>query len=331
MANILLTEVCVRSCPYCFAKQFMEGAKDRDFISKNNLIYIADFLEKSGIKDVSLLGGEPLLHPEAADYIEYLIGRDFTVVVFTSGIFVNKKFDTFTNKIHSLSEEDRKKLTFMVNVNEPRLSSKTELADVHRFLASLHDLCSLSFNIYRLDFNVDFLIEYILKFGLRRHVRFGIANPIPGANNQYIHPDDFKMAKETLMSALSRMYELNISPGLDCGFPLCMFSDDDIGKLYKYTGNAVSFDCGPTIDIGPDLTCWSCFPLSDLHRKSLKEFSTYNDAFSYFDEFQQTYRKEIKGIYPTCDSCRNYESMICSGGCLAHLLNIYYKEGNIRS
>ena len=155
MANVLLTEVCVRSCPYCFAKQFMEDVKGQSFITKENLIYIADFLEKSGINEISLLGGEPLLHPEAAAFIEYLIARGFSVVVFTSGIIVNKRFDFFTNKIISLSEEHKKKLTFMVNVNEPRLSPQAELTKVHKFLTSLHEFCSLSFNIYRLDFNVD--------------------------------------------------------------------------------------------------------------------------------------------------------------------------------
>ena len=155
-------------------------------------------------------------------------------------------------------------------------------------------------------------------------------NPIPGAENQYIHPDDFKIVKEALMTALSRMYELNIFSGLDCGFPLCMFSDDDIGKLYKYTGNAISFNCGPTIDIGPDLTCWPCFPLSNLHKKSLKDFSTYNDVFSYFNEIHQSYHKEVRGIYMKCDSCKNYDNMLCSGGCLAHILNSLNKEGGFR-
>ena len=48
MANLLLTEVCVRKCPYCFAKQYMEGVEDRSAITKDNLVYVVNFLEKSG-------------------------------------------------------------------------------------------------------------------------------------------------------------------------------------------------------------------------------------------------------------------------------------------
>ena len=331
MANLLLTEACVRHCPYCFAKQYMDGVEDHSAITKENFVYVIDFLEKSGIKHISLLGGEPLIHPQAAELIEYLkIEREFDICIFTSGIMPSKKFDHFVNKINSISQLGKSKLTFVVNVNEPRLSPKKELEKVHTFLSSLPDLCSLSFNIYRLDYNIDFLIEYILKYGLRRHVRFGIANPIPGADNQFIHPKDFKEAKKTLMSSLKKMYDLHIYPGLDCGFPICMFTDDELGKLYKYTRKGLLFGCGPTIDIGPDLMCWSCFPLSNLNRKSLKDFQNYEDLYNYFADKQTEYRNEVRGLYPGCDTCRNYEDEICSGGCLAHILNSFHQEGNFR-
>ena len=205
MANLLLTEACVRHCPYCFAKQYMDGVEDHSAITKENFVYVIDFLEKSGIKHISLLGGEPLIHPQAAELLEYLkIEREFDICIFTSGIMPSKKFDHFVNKTNSISQLGKGKITFVVNVNEPRLSPKKELEKVHLFLSSLPDLCSLSFNIYRLDYNIDFLIEYILKYGLRRNVRFGIANPIPGADNLFIHPKDFKEAKKTLMSSLKK-------------------------------------------------------------------------------------------------------------------------------
>lgn len=331
MANLLLTEACVRKCPYCFAKQYMDGVEDHSAITFENLVYVLDFLEKSGIKHISLLGGEPLLHPQAAEFIEYLIlERNFDVCVFTSGVMSKKLFDPFIDKINSVIINKIEKLRFVVNVNEPRFSPKSELEKVHIFLSSLASVCSLSFNIYRLDFNINFLTEYILKYGLRRHVRFGIANPIKGAGNQYINPCDFKLVTKTLMDGLKKMYELHIYPGLDCGFPMCMFSEDDLGRLYKYTRNGLEFECGPTIDIGPDLMCWSCFPLSDIKRRSLKEFNNYDELYSFFENIQQEYRSEVNGIFQECDTCRNFDDDICSGGCLAHIINAFHKEGSFR-
>ena len=73
MANILLTEKCVRSCPYCFAKEHMDGAESDRTITWDNLIYIADLLEISREPHVSLLAGEPTLHPDFIDFVLYLL------------------------------------------------------------------------------------------------------------------------------------------------------------------------------------------------------------------------------------------------------------------
>ena len=135
MANLLLTEKCIRKCPYCFAKQHMEGAEDSSAITWDNLTYVADFLEKSEMDYISLLGGEPLIHPQSAKIINYLINRGFDVSVFTSGIMPNGSLEPFAEKILSIKERDSKKLTFVVNVNEPRFSSKSELSKLYRFLS----------------------------------------------------------------------------------------------------------------------------------------------------------------------------------------------------
>lgn len=332
MANLLLTESCVRKCPYCFAKQYMEGTEDKTAISTENLIYVVDFLERSGIKQISLLGGEPLIHPKIGDFIEYLIQeRKFDVRVFTSGIMPSKKLDNFSEKIHRAANDASAKVNFIVNVNDPSISSKNELQSVYRFLSSLGKYSFLSYNIYKSDFQIDFLIEYILKFGLQRFVRFGVANPIPGLGNEYLLPTEFDKAGKNLMAGLARMYELDVYAFLDCGFPLCMFSEEDLGKLYKYTQASLRFECAPTIDIAPNLECWSCFPLSQVTRKNIKDFETYVELYSYYDKLQTKYRRETNGLYRECDSCKYFKEQLCSGGCLAHILNQRYLEGKFRN
>ena len=328
MANVLLTETCVRSCPYCFAKQYMTDADVQDSLSWDNLIYIADFLEGSGERHISLLGGEPLLHPQIAEFIIYLNQRGFFVTVFTSGIMPDNKFEDFARKL--LTYKNELKLGFVCNVNEPRLSPKSEIEKIRKFFMVFRERCSLSFNIYRLDFQMDFLLSYIVEFGLGRHIRLGLAHPIPGAKNKYIQPEDFHIVKDVLMGYFTKMFNLDIIPGFDCGFPLCMFSDEELGKLYKYTLGQVAFQCGPAIDIGTDLTCWSCFPLSGFNKKSLFDFNNFQELHNFYENKMQEVRLEIKGLYPKCDSCKSNKLGICSGGCLAHILNNFSQEGEIR-
>ena len=75
MANVLLTQLCVRSCPYCFAQKYMGEVSPKDMLSWDNLIYLADFFIKSGVYHMSLLGGEPLLHPQFSEFVHYLSKR----------------------------------------------------------------------------------------------------------------------------------------------------------------------------------------------------------------------------------------------------------------
>ena len=328
MANVLLTETCVRSCPYCFAKQYMSEADVNDYLSWDNLIYIADFLESSGEHHISLLGGEPLLHPQIAEFIIYLNKRGFFVTIFTSGIMPDGKFDNFANKI--LASGPNLKLGFVCNVNDPKLSRKSEIEKVKRFFSVFGEKCSLSFNIYRLDFSMDFLMEYIVEFGLNRHIRLGLAHPIPGAKNLYIIPKDFHHVKDTLLSSFEKMAPLDIVPGFDCGFPMCMFNNEELGRVYKYSLGQISFQCGPAIDIGTDMSCWSCFPLSGFHKKSIFDFNSFRELHDYYENKMQEIRYEVKGLYPECDYCDDFKHRLCSGGCLAHILNKYEEEGGIR-
>lgn len=321
MPNILLTERCVRQCPYCFAKQYMEGAEDKTAITIENLNKIIDFLEKSNIRKVSLLGGEPLIHPKVDEIIEVLFRKNFEVLVFTSGIMPENKLRALKDRIEGLGKKKPSSLKFIVNVNEPRFSDRRELEKLRKFFYELGKYSALSFNIYRLDFQPDFLIDYILEFGLIRYIRFGIANPIPGSLNQFIHPKDFKKVGTRLTQFIEKMNEFHIYPGLDCGFNLCMFSDDELGKMFRFSRNGLDFDCSPSIDIGADLSCWCCFPLSNIGKRQLDDFKNYNELFSYFVDMQDNYRKIERGIYPVCDNCRNFDDDICSGGCLAHIID----------
>ena len=327
MANILLTETCVRSCPYCFAKQYMSDSDVKDALTWDNLIYIADFLLASGERHISLLGGEPLIHPEIAEIILYLNKRGLAVTVFTSGIMPDSKFGLFVEKLYS---SPNLMVAFVCNVNDPKLSSKSEVEKVKRFFTAFGSMASLSFNIYRLDFEMEFLKGYIIEYGLNRHIRLGLAHPIPGKKNKYIEPKDFCIVKDKLLGYFEEFEKLGIDPGFDCGFPMCMFDDTELGKVFKYTVGQASFQCGPAIDVGTDLNVWSCFPLSDFKKKSLLDFNSYQEIADFYGQEMERVRTEVGGIYPSCDTCRYRVKHLCSGGCLAHVLNKFIEEGGFR-
>jgi len=327
MANVLLTQQCVRSCPYCFAKKHMADSEPDDILSWDNLIYIADLMEQSGEMGISLLGGEPTLHPHFVDFVLYLIERRFHVNVFTSGIMGEKMFREAERTLINIHPD---KLSFVCNVNNPDKSSFSELENVRHFLKVFGHLATAGFNIYKPDFSIDFIFQYINEFGLKRHIRLGLAHPIPGQHNVFVPVDKMKDMAERLVSYLPVLERLKIKAGFDCGFPLCIFTDEQIGKLFKHNNGRVSFGCGPAVDIGPDMSVWGCFPLSAIHKKSLYEFNTMHDIRNYYQDLHRKVRIEIAGVFNDCDDCVYREEGLCMGGCLAHSYNHFMNEAKIR-
>lgn len=322
MANILLTEKCVRSCPYCFAKKHMDDSED-NYLSWENLIYITDLLEISHEKRVALLGGEPTLHPHFVDFVVYLFERGFQVNVFTCGIMSDKRFQELAEYLHNVPPE---RFSFTCNLNHPDLSSDEELKKIDRFLKEFGRQVTLGYNIYEPDFDLDFLFDAINRYHLIRHVRIGLTHPIPYESNRYVRIEDMKKMAAKFLSYAPVFQRLKIAPSFDCGMPLCIFTEEELGILYKTSNGRLSFGCGPAVDIGPDMKVWSCFPLSNLEKRSLYDFNSIQEVVEFYSSVHRKVRIETGGILEECDDCIHRERKLCQGGCIAHFAKDYIEH-----
>ena len=328
MANILLTNKCNRSCPYCFAKREMEESSEEDILSWENLIYIADFLKRSGQNRVSLLGGEPTIHPQFVDFVLYLLERGFDVTVFTNGILSPTRLAECREYLTKVRLD---RLSFVCNLNDPvqTPAPPNESLRLQEFLSEMGPWASPGFNIYRLDFKLEFLFDHINRYGMKRNIRLGVAHPVPGKESGYIKPSGMRKVIRRLY-AYRPLFDANrVSPGLDCGFPICKFTDRELGWLGRFP-NPSHFSCGPAFDITPDMSVYHCFPLSNYKRRSLFEFDSMDQLFEHFAQLRQEVKSEIPGIFDECDACRYQESGVCSGGGLCQVLNRMVGEAPVR-
>jgi len=306
----------------------METTTPADVMSWENLIYLADFLQGSGERHVSLLGGEPTLHPDFVDMVLYLVERRFNVTVFTSGIMSPARLDEVGRLLSKLSPE---RLTFVCNLNDPTQTPALpeEAAKVHAFLSLMGPWSMPGFNIYRPDFSLGFLFELINRFGMKRQIRLGIAHPVPEMGQNLIPPQDIRAAISRVLEHRSEFDRFRVKPGLDCGFPLCGFSDHQLGWLFRSSGRVVC-GCAPAIDITPDMSIYSCFPLSRFHRRSIFEFDTLREAREYFMRQHDRIRNEVAGIYRECDGCVHREEGRCAGGGACQLMIRFADEARVR-
>lgn len=328
MPNVLLTQKCIRSCPYCFARKHMHDAPPEDILKWEDLIYIVDFFQSGGDTNLSLLGGEPFLHPDIVDYILYIISRGMHVTVFTSGVVGEKMLSEAARKHEHV---DPRMLSFVVNMNNPKETSFSENDADARFLTTFAPFSTLSINVYKLKFDYSYALNTINKFGLQKHIRLGLAHPIPGKKNMCIKPEQLRTMAEELMAYIPIFEAFNIHVGFDCGMPMCIFTDEEIGKLFKHTDGRVSFRCGAAIDVGPDMSVWACFPLSGYNKRSLFDFQNHEELCRFFADFHNTVRIEVGGIFDKCDTCKYREQDLCTGGCLSHGLNKFINEIHIRN
>jgi radical SAM protein with 4Fe4S-binding SPASM domain len=168
-------------------------------------------------------------------------------------------------------------------------------------------------------------VDAILKYDLRKHIRLGLAQPIPGQKNECLSLTEVREIAKTFRNQLDLLEKHRITLGFDCGMPMCVFSDEDLGRLFKLNRGKILFSCSPAIDIGPDLQVWACFPLSNYEKKSLYDFDSVDEIRHYFAETQKAEgRREKaesrKGIFEECENCVHLEEKLCGGGCLAHLI-----------
>ncbi len=321
--NILITSVCNRRCPYCFAASRIsnspenaEGELDTSFISVENFDRALEFASKKE-QIVGILGGEPSLHPHFARLIEQTWAAGFCAKVFTNGVWSEKAVD----EIEKLPARSTANLRLVVNTNHPDITSAAESTAQQHLFSRLPEHCCLSFNIHSLNQDLSFLADLITQYGLMREIRLGIAAPLAEQASEFVPIADYRKVAPLVMALAERCDSHNIRIGFDCGFTLCMFTPEQLGLLYTW-GADFKASCGPAIDVGVDLTAWVCFPLATLSKSvSITDFRDSFELGRYFEEFFDPLYST--GALPECIGCKHLKRKRCSGGCAAHTYRRY--------
>lgn len=81
--QIFICNVCNRGCEGCFARRVMDARTPYMSLSEYEAC-VEQFLEKGG-KQINLLGGEPLLHPQLSDILKINRQHQIKTTVYTNG------------------------------------------------------------------------------------------------------------------------------------------------------------------------------------------------------------------------------------------------------
>jgi radical SAM protein with 4Fe4S-binding SPASM domain len=318
MPNVLITTKCNKKCTYCFAKEKVDiGVQNKEIdekeISFENLNIIINFFKKSKINRFALIGGEPTLHSKFDQIINILFSQGFNTHIFSNGTWKNE----YNNLFKTI---DPKRLTFLVNINPPEETDKEEWKIINNNLLNLSNRpgVTLGTNIYSPNFNYQYIIDLSLKYCFKK-IRWSLTNPIVGKEgNAYVSTQDAYKYTERVIQFSDACAKNNIELSCDCSIPLCMFNEQQLGRLMlNRTTNIIKKRCIGPVDIGLDLSIWKCFAFSQLNNLKLTNFDNMGQILTFYDF---AFKKYSSNLLPMekCYECNFHKRELCFGGCIAN-------------
>jgi radical SAM protein with 4Fe4S-binding SPASM domain len=305
MSNLSITMRCNNNCGYCFAKDARQSGAGTE-MSRETFIVGMEYLKRSGIDQIRLLGGEPTLHTDIIWMLEQAQQYQFKILLFSNGLISEGILDNLVSM-----KPDQ--LQVLLNTSNPDEAEGKIVLQQQETMKRLGKMCMLGVNIERRGQSLEYLLKFTQEFDLKPEVRLGIAHPALSKQNSFLHTKFYSAVGQQIVAFHSLAKEQGIELRLDCGFVPCMFpleSDSDIGNLLEQTVNS----CQPNLDLLPDGNFISCYPLNNLMKLRLTIESTATSLQNSFSTKISTLEKI--GIYPSCSKCHLFGDR-CVGGCAA--------------
>ena len=326
----MMTDACNLRCPYCFANEFVNTAKNE--ISEQAFDYATEFILGDGTHhSVGLIGGEPTIHSDFDYLVRKLIRDDRAkdIIIYTNGINIDLYWDIITHK----------KVHLLINCNSPAdIGQKNyrklcDNLDVLLLQKEFTDNVTLGINMYKFDFEYDYILELLKKYGYH-HVRVSITVPNVDEKRNVDAHTYFNTMKPRMLQFFTELFQNGIVPNFDCNkIPSCLVTDTEILALKQYAEDPVIAQniaesnvatklvkCVPVIDIRQDLTAVRCFGLSEWTKQDIRDFKGIKDLENYYlstvDAFAYSTAYSDK-----CGDCYLRKTLQCSGGCFAFKIN----------
>ena len=313
--NVALTYFCNQRCSYCFGMDAMSIAKysvKAREMALDSLKKVMEFMKKSVVSCFNMIGGEPTLHSRFEEFFDIISDNGFSVIIFSNGV-INKQRVDFLNMKNNLD-------IILLNIREPKEYSAGDFKKIEYTLSRLNNKITLSFRIYKMDFDPRFLFDLIDEYKLNRLINLAIACPSLISNNVYVRLEDHEKAVERMVEFSRISKKRNINWYADSGFVLCAFSNEKLEELSKNVGFIPETNCRSAIEVAPDLRVFRCFGMAPQSRPRLKitDFENLAEAERYF--FNRSLPFKRIGGMDKCFRCEHIISQRCGGGCMVHIL-----------
>jgi radical SAM protein with 4Fe4S-binding SPASM domain len=325
LVDFQITNRCYLGCPHCYAESIPEAGH----CSWGDMITVLDEMEKVGVHQVAIGGGEPTLHPRFSDFIFECGRRGIVPNVTTNGMHFDEEMLLNISKAcgavgMSLEGVDDDYGEWRHNGFKQLLKNIKRLKS-HKIPTALQVTLSKK-NFAQLPKIVDFLKGRDELYG----VVFLAYKPV-GRGANFDEPLA-KLPKEEVHLALRKAFQ-ELSPHMRVGFDCCMTpAVAGVGAGMEYVNDDLLEGCSAmrgSLGVTVDLDVVPCtfvtqHPMGNLKHQSLSEIWREHPA-SQFRE-HMAHRVAENRHCSSCDQRSN-----CMGGCpvmpLVNCHNDYQSDG----
>ncbi|MCR6109027.1 radical SAM protein [Bacillus sp. A301a_S52] len=133
IAGLIITDDCNLHCPHCYSKN------NNNFFEYDQILKIIDELNDNDVINIYITGGEPFLHPNILEIIQYIKTKKAILTIHTNGILLNKEI------IFELSELLNKNDTLQISLDGIKLETnlKTRTINLDNYLTIKKNIRSL--------------------------------------------------------------------------------------------------------------------------------------------------------------------------------------------
>lgn len=307
MPNLMLTNYCNYHCPYCFGMDMMAPKKKPVVMSRETFKGIINWLERKPFdRVVHLMGGEPTLNPDIEWMVDYLLEHDMLITIFSN--MATKQAADLAEKLSFLP------IHWVANVNNPAKWSKGQRENIERALQVGGKNVALTFNVMPEEPNELWALELIERFNLSTSIKVGFVLPTLTSSNMALKDDEYDIVAQRVVDLVKAGERLGVSLEYECGVPYCVFSDEQMGFLWRHNSSPGS-GCQSRLDITPDGEVIYCLPLATAGLRHYSEFESYPDCREWFEARFRPYR--MLGNRIECADCMLNNPLKCNGACLA--------------
>jgi len=181
--RISLTERCNLRCTYCMPAEGVQLKPQAQFMTRDELLYLAKTFTELGVKKIRLTGGEPLVRNDAADIIEGLGQLPVSLAISTNGILVDKFVGTFQKcGLRSVNVS-------LDSLNAERFNAVTRRNYFEKVMANIHLLLDEHFHVklnavVMKGVNDDELLQFI-EFTKDKHLHVRFIEFMPFNGNRW--------------------------------------------------------------------------------------------------------------------------------------------------